>query len=89
MSGGATVAAEAGNLQAVARRGEAVGLGDALEPRVELAFLEVTTHLDRGGPNMELVDSVRKNGPFIAVFVAILLTGAALTIATLSLLFRM
>jgi len=37
---------------------------------------------------MELVDSLRKNGPFFAVLVAIMLTAAALTVGTLSLLLR-
>ena len=38
---------------------------------------------------MQLSESVRKNGPFLAILVAILLTAAALSIATLSLLVRM
>ena len=38
---------------------------------------------------MHLTDSVRKNGPFIAVLTAILLTAAALSLATLSLLTRL
>ena len=38
---------------------------------------------------MQLADSLRKNGPFLAVLVAILLTAAALSIATMSLLMRM
>jgi hypothetical protein len=35
------------------------------------------------------LDSVRKNGPFLAVIAAIMLTAAALSLATLSLLTRM
>jgi hypothetical protein len=38
---------------------------------------------------MHLSDSMRKNGSFVAVLVAILLTAAALTIGTISLLTRM
>jgi hypothetical protein len=35
------------------------------------------------------LDSIRQNGPFLAVLVAILLTAAALSLATVSLLLRM
>lgn len=38
---------------------------------------------------MQLDDSLKRNGPFIAVLFAILLTGAALSLATLSMLTRM
>jgi hypothetical protein len=38
---------------------------------------------------MQLNDSVRRNGPFVAVLAAIILTAAALSLATLSLLARM
>ena len=38
---------------------------------------------------MHLSESTRKNAPFVAVLAAILLTAAALSLATLSLLTRM
>jgi hypothetical protein len=38
---------------------------------------------------MTTIDTVRKNGPFAAVMLAILLTAAALALATVSLLARM
>lgn len=38
---------------------------------------------------MQLVDNMRRNGPFLAVLLAILLTAAALTVATVALLIRM
>jgi hypothetical protein len=38
---------------------------------------------------MHLSESMRKNAPFAAVLVAILLTAAALSLATMSLLMRM
>lgn len=38
---------------------------------------------------MQLPASIRQNGPFLAILFAILLTAAALSIATMSLLVRM
>ena len=38
---------------------------------------------------MQLAPALRKNAPFVAVLLAILVTAAALTIATISLLVRM
>lgn len=38
---------------------------------------------------MQLSENIRRNGPFLAILFAILLTAAALSIATLSLLTRM
>jgi hypothetical protein len=38
---------------------------------------------------MHLAESLRKNGPFVAVLAAILLTALALSIATMSLIMRM
>lgn len=35
------------------------------------------------------LDAIRRNGPFLAVLAAIILTAAALSLATLSLLTRM
>ena len=38
---------------------------------------------------MQLSDNIRRNGPFLAIIFAIVLTGLALSIATMSLLTRM
>ena len=38
---------------------------------------------------MQLSEATRRNGPFLAVLAAILVTAAALSLATLSLLTRM
>lgn len=46
-------------------------------------------HLFERRSVMFFPESVRKNGPFLAVLAAILLTGAALSLATLSLIARM